>query len=178
MTGEFEYSLSQDDLVRAFRLMGRRKGSRRVVPLLWIGMVVCVIALALLIGTPARLFANPLLTALAGVATFLFALLVVVLLAAPAIQRRAAHATLSLNPNFEGPITVSFDDQEFRHHTAYSTAAYPWAKLYGWRADDRVTIVQPAPRLFFVVPHQILGDPALAALHDRLADSREGRLDV
>ena len=178
MTGEYEYSLSQDDLVRAFRLKGRRKGARRIVPLLWTGIAVCVIALVLLIGTPERLFANPLLTALAGAAAILFAILAALLLAAPTLRRRAAQATLSLNPNFEGPITVAFDEQAFHHRTAYSSAAYPWAKLYGWRADDRITIVQPAPQLFFVVPHQILGEAATAALHERLADSRHGRLNV
>lgn len=178
MTREFEYSLTEADLVSAFRLMGRRKGSRRIVPLLWIGVAVCVVALTFLIGTPERLFANPLLTGLAGAAVILFLILVMVLLAVPSMRRRAARSTLADNPNFEGPVQLALDERTFRHGTAYAKAAYPWGKLYGWRADERITIVQPAPQLFFVIPMQVLDEPARALLQAGLAQSRQGRLDV
>lgn len=165
-------------MIRAFRLMAQRKGTRRIAPLLWVAIGVCVTALILLIGTPERLFANPLLTALAGACAVLFVILAALLLALPSLRRRAARNTLALNPNFEGPIIVSFDADEFRHRTDFSSAAYPWDKLYGWRTDERVIIVQPAPQLFFALPCAVLDQPARAVLEAGLATTRRGRLDV
>lgn len=178
MSAEVTYTLSEDDLVHAFRLMGRRKNARRVLPLLYAGIAVCIVLLVLLIGSTARLFASPLLTALTGAAGILMLLLVVLLLLVPSLRRRAARATLAHNANFEGPFTVSFDEAEFRYRAPYSSAAYPWEKLHGWREDERIVVVHPAPQLFYTLPRLVLDEAALATLHAGLRRTRHGRLDV
>lgn len=178
MSHSLEYMPSEAELVRAFRLLGRRKGRRKVLPALWLGIALCVILLAVLIGSMDRLFSSPLLTAMAGAAAILFACLFALLLAAPALRRRAARATLAQNPNFEAPATLELDEDAFRHRARYASAAYPWDKLYGWRADGEVVVVQPTPQQFYVVPRRVLDVTSTAVLEDGLARSRQGRLDV
>lgn len=178
MSNSFEYSVGKGELARAFRLLGRRKGGRILVPALWVGILVCIVLLAVLIGRFDRLFASPVLTALSGAAAILMLCLIALLLAAPALRRQAARGTLAENPNFEGPAAVEFDETRFSHRAIYASATYPWDKLYGWRVDAQVVVVQPAPQAFYVVPRRVLDHAAYAVLEAGLARSRHGRLDV
>ena len=178
MIHELTYRLDEGDLIRAFRLLGRRRNARRVVPIFLAGIVGSVLALVLLIGSWERLFASPAMIALSAIAIFLASVLMGVYAALPSLRRRAARDTLAHNANFEEPVTISFDEREFRHRAVYAASQYPWEKLHGWREDEALVIVQPSTQLFYAIPRCLLDPEAEGVLLAGLARTDKGRLDV
>lgn len=180
MTAGFsaEFTVTEAHLVDALRLLGRRKRSRTLVPLLWLGVASCIALLGLLSGNWQAFSAFTIRSVLAGAAGILLLLLLALYAAVPSLRRRAARNTLATNPNFEVPVRVEFDDEAFGSSARYSSGRYPWKKLWGWREGPNMIVVHPTPQMFYIVPTDALYGDALAALRDGLSRSRKGRLDA
>lgn len=67
------------------------------------------------------------------------------------------------------------------HHCARRTGAgrigtqarYPWAQLWDWRDCERVLIVMPTPRNFYVLPKRNVDPAVLERLRGHLARARK-----
>jgi len=163
-------SLDEDDLHAAFRLLGRRN-RKQARPLMLLAILLAMLIVLLLAAFPGARFAffrSPLLSALSGVAIFLFLFLLIVLAITPRLLRRAARNTLAHHPGMNEPITHTIASQTFGIRTRYSDAAYPWERLHGWREDDRIVLVLLTHQLFYVVPKRMLRPEQLELLRERL----------
>lgn len=163
-------SLDEDDLHAAFRLLGRRN-RKRARPMLLLAILLALLIVMLLAAFPGARFAffnSPLLSALSGVAIFLFLAVLTLIAITPRLLRRAARNTLAHHPGMNEPITHTIGPETFGIRTSYSDAAYPWGRLHGWREDDRIMLVLLTHQLFYVVPKRMLRPEQLELLRERL----------
>ena len=87
------------------------------------------------------------------------------------LRRRAARSTLADHPGMAEPVTYSFGAEHFSVRATYTRASYPWAQLWDWREIERVIIVLPTPRNFYVLAKRGADTQALERLRGLLARS-------
>lgn len=173
MLDEISVILDEEDFIAAYRVpLKRRRASLLVLVL---AMMIALLITALLIRFPeARLafIQSPLIAALSGAVVLAATLVLLLLVSAPALRRRAARSTLDDHPGMRDPVQYTFDPEHFAARSTYSQARYPWAQLWDWRECDRVVIIFPTPRNFYVIPKRAVDPEAMARLRSYLVQVR------
>lgn len=174
MHDELTVVFDEEDFVDAYRPAPR---PRRISSLLLaLAAALGLLIVVLLIRFPdARLaFArSPLLMGLVGAVALAAALVATLLLAAPALRRRAARNTLRDHPGMNDPVNYRFDADGFAAQTTYTQAHYPWSKMWDWRETGRIILILPTPRNFYVVPKRGVDPNVLDRLRGYLAQTRK-----
>ena len=83
-----------------------------------------------------------------------------------------ARSTLDHHPGMRDPVDYAFDPEHFTVRSTYSQACYPWNQLWDWRESERVVIVMPTPRNFYVLPKRGMAPAAIDRLRGYLAQAR------
>lgn len=173
MDDSFTVNLEEDDFIDAFRPMPRPRRTSQLLLLLALALTLLVIVL--LIRFPearTALLASPITMALVGAVVLTATLVATLLIAAPALRRRAARNTLATHPGLRDPICYTFDAERFSVRTTYTQAQYPWSELWDWRESECVIIVLPSPRNFYVIPKRGLDPLLITRLKSNLAHAR------
>jgi hypothetical protein len=173
MRDELSLTLDELDFAEAYRAPSRPRWKSIIALLL--ALTVGLLIFLLFQFPEARLaFAtSPLLDGLAGVVIFVAILLALLLLAAPALRRRAGRSTLEGHPGMRDPVHYAFDAENFMVRTTYTQASYPWTQLWNWRETARVILVMPTPRNFYVIPKRGVDPAVLERLRRYLAQCRK-----
>jgi hypothetical protein len=153
MRDELTVTLTEDDFVEAYRPAPRPRRLARLMMVLALMLVLLIVTL--LVRFPEARFAfteSPLIIGLTGAVILAATLVFGLLLAAPALRRRAARSTLADHPGMRDPVHYAFDPDHFSARSTYTEASYPWAQLWDWRESEGVIIVMPTPRNFYVIP--------------------------
>ena len=109
MRDELTVTLDALDFAEAYRPPSRPR-RQRILALLIALTVGLLIALLLLFPEARAAFAHsPLIIGLSGVVIFVATLLAMLLLAAPALRRRAGRSTLEHHPGMRDPVHYEFD---------------------------------------------------------------------
>lgn len=166
--------VEEADFIEAYR-PARRQGRIANLVLILAAML-GLLVVALLIRFPEVRLAfrdSPLVIGLTGAVALAASIVTALLIAAPALRRRAARSTLIDHPGMTEPVTYSFDAEHFSVCSTYTQASYPWAQLWDWRETERVIIVLPTPRNFYVLPKHSADPEALERLRGFLASARK-----
>lgn len=170
---EFYVTLDEDDLAEAYRPAPR---PRRIQALLLVLALMLGLLIAILVshypGARSALMESKPIIGLLGAVILAASLVALLLLAAPALRRRAARSTLDHHPGMRDPSRYRLDNEFFDVRSAYTTARYPWQMLWDWRESERVVIIQPTPRHFYVIPKRSVAPDVLDRLRGRLARAR------
>jgi hypothetical protein len=173
MEDRFTVTLEEDDFIEVFRPAPRPRRVSFLLLLLALALTLLIIALLVRFpGAQAALLASPVTMGLVGAVVLAASLVAALLIAAPALRRRAARSTLATHPGLRDPICYTFDAERFSVRTTYTQAQYPWAELWDWRESERVVIVLPSPRNFYVIPKRGLEPLLLTRLKSNLAHAR------
>jgi hypothetical protein len=173
MQDEITVTLDEDDFVHAYRPAPRSKRAASLLLALAAAIALLIVLLLALFPDARLAFArSPLLDGLLGAVILAAALVVALLVAAPGLRRRAARNTRRDFPGMTDPIDYAFDEDAFAARSTYSQARYPWEQLWDWRETDRIVLILPTPRNFYVVPKRALDPEALDRLRRRLARTR------
>lgn len=174
MPDEFVVTLDEADFVDAYQPIPRRR--RHGVLLLLLALIVALLILALLVRFPEAKLAleeSRLVFALIGAILLAGVLVLGLLVASPVLRRRAARSTLTDHPGMLDPVHYAFDPEHFTVRSTYAQAQYPWDQLWDWRETERVLIVMPTPRNFYVVPKRGVDPAAIDRLKGYLGQSRK-----
>ena len=174
MRDEFVVTLDEADFVEAYQPARRRR--RYNALLIVLALIVTLLILALLVRFPEARFAleeSRLAFALIGTIVFAAMLVLGLLVASPALRRRAARSTINHHPGMLDPVRYAFDPEHFTVRSTYAQARYPWGQLWDWRETERVLIVMPTPRNFYVLPKRSVNPAAIDRLKAYLAQSRK-----
>ena len=174
MQDQFDVTLDEADFVEAYRPAPRRGRVANLALLL--AVMLALLLAALLIRFPdARMAFNesPLVIGLTGAVILAASLVVGLLIAAPALRRHAARSTLNDHPGMRDPMHYEFDPEQFRVRSTYTEASYPWHQLWDWRESERVLIVFPTPRNFYVIPKRGIDPEVLDRLRGYLSQARK-----
>lgn len=176
MRDEISTTLDEEDLVETYR---PRPRPRRLATLMLIlaFMLALLIAVLLIRFPEARvaLLGSPFVAGLIGAIILAASLVTTLLMAAPALRRRAARSTLHDHPGMLDPVNYTFDPEHFTVRTTYTSACYPWAQLWDWRESGRVLVILPTPRNFYVLPKRDVEPAVLERLRGYLAQARKRR---
>lgn len=173
MQDELSVTLDEQDLVEAYRPSARSR--RQSALTLILAAMLALLIVILVVRFPQARFAlagSPLVIGLAGAVALAASLVLMLLLSAPALRRRAARSTLNDHPGMGDPVFYRFDPERFTVHTTYTQAQYPWNLLWDWREGERVVVVMPTPRHFYVLPKRGIDPAVLARLRGYLAQVR------
>ena len=174
MRDELTVTLEQADFEEAYRPASRPRRQARLLLLLALLLASLIVLLLIRFPDARRAFAgSPLIHGLAGAVVLAAVLVAGLLAAAPALRRRAARGTLNDHPGMRDPIRYAFDAQEFAVSSTYTQAHYPWTELWDWRESDRVIVVMPTPRNFYVLPKRGVDPAVLDRLRGYLAQARK-----
>ena len=176
MRDELIVTLDEADFVEAYR--PARRPRRYAALLLLLALIIGLLVVALLVRFPdARLALekSPLAIGLAGAIILAATLLLGLLASAPALRRRAARSTLNDHPGMLDPVHFAFDPDHFMMRSTYAQARYPWAQLWDWRESERVLIVMPTPRNFYVLPKRDIDPAVVDRLRGYLSQARKRR---
>ena len=171
---EVTVTLDEEDFVEAYRPAPRPRRLATLVLLL--ALMLALLLVALLIRFPESRLAfaeSPLLMGLTGAVILAATLVLALLIAAPALRRRAARSTLADHPGMRDPVHYAFDPEHFAVRSTYAKASYPWPELWDWRESERVLIVMPTPRNFYVLPKRGVDPAVLERLRAYLAQVRK-----
>jgi len=174
MPDEITVTLDEQDFVHAYRPASRPKRAWSLL-LASAGVIALVIVLLVALFPDARLaFArSPLLDGLLGAGILAAMLAAALLIAAPGLRRRAARNTLRDFPGMTDPVHYGLDEDAFAARSTYSQARYPWEQMWDWRETDRIVLILPTPRNFYVVPKRALDPATLERLRSYLARTRK-----
>lgn len=173
MQDKLTVRLEEADFVEAYRPAPRPRRLAILVQLL--ALMLALLLVVLLVRFPDARSAfgeSPLIIGLTGAVVLAATLVLGLLMAAPALRRRAARSTLNDHPGMRDPVDYAFDAESFAVRSTYSQACYPWAQLWDWRENDRVLIVMPTPRNFYVVPKREVDPAVLERLRGYLGQAR------
>lgn len=173
MQDKITVTLEEADFVEAYRPAPRPRRLANLVLLL--ALMLALLLVVLLVRFPNARLAfteSPLIVGLTGAVILAASLVLGLLVAAPSLRRRAARSTLQDHPGMRDPMDYTFDPETFTVRTTYSQACYPWAQLWDWRENERVVIVMPTPRNFYVLPKRGVDPAVLERLRGRLAQVR------
>ena len=174
MADELTVTLDEEDFVHAYRPARRPKRATRILFVLAAVIALNIIVLVTYFPDAREAFTrSPLLDGLLGAVILAAVLVIALLIAAPSLRRRAARNTLRDFPGMADPVSYSFDDQSFAARSTYSEGRYPWEQMWDWRETDRIVLVLPTPRNFYVVPKRALDAAALDRLRGNLARTRK-----
>lgn len=170
MEDRFTVTLEEADFIEAYRPAPRPR--RLSFLLLLLAFMLALLIVVLLVCFPearSALMESRSVTALAGAVALAATLVVMLLIAAPALRRRAARSTLDEHPGMRDPVDYAFGPEHFTVRSTYARASYPWSQLWDWRESERVLIVMPAPRNFYVLPKRGMDPAAVERLRGYLA---------
>jgi amino acid transporter len=174
MSEQLSVTLEEADLVEAFRPPAR---PRRLAGLMLIlALMLALLIVALVVRFPDALLAfttSPIIIGLTGAVILAATLVLALLIAAPFLRRRLARSTLDHHPGMRDPVHYAFDPDYFTARTTYTQARYPWALLWDWRECERVLVVMPTPRNFYVVPKRGIEPAVLEQLRGYLSRVRK-----
>jgi hypothetical protein len=174
MHDEITVTFDEEDFIHAYRPAPRSKRATFVVLALATTLALLLIALVAMFPEARLAFSrSPLLAGLLGAVILAAALGAALLAAAPALRQKAARNTLRDFPGMADPIHYSFDAEGFAMRSTYSQARYPWDKLWDWRETERIVLVLPTPRNFYVIPKRDLAPDTLERLRAGLAQCRK-----
>lgn len=174
MKDEITVTLDAQDFIAAFRPPPRPRRLAALMLALALMLVLAIVALLVRFPEARSAFSSsPLIAGLAGAAILAATLVLVLLVAAPALRRRAARSTLDDHPGMRDPIHYAFDPEHFAMRSTYSQARYPWSQLWDWRECERVMVVMPTPRNFYVLPKRGVDPASLDRLRGYLAQARK-----
>ena len=166
--------LEEADFIEAYRPARRQGRIANLVLILAAVLGLLVLALVIRFPEARQAFkASPIVAGLTGAIALGASLVTALLLAAPMLRRRAARSTLVDHPGMTDPVTYSFDADRFSVCSTFTQASYPWGQLWDWRETERVIIVLPTPRNFYVLPKRGVDLPALERLRGHLAKTRK-----
>jgi len=176
MQDELSTTLNEEDLVEAYRPPPR---PRRLAALLLILALMLALLIAVLLirfpGARAALLASSLVVGLIGAVILAASLVILLLLAAPALRRRNARSTLDHHPGMRDPVHYILGPDRISVRTTYVSACYPWGQLWDWRESERVLIILPTPRNFYVLPKRDIDPAVLERLRGYLSQARRRR---
>lgn len=167
-------TLDESDLIDALRPSARPR--RLAALLLLLALMLAILILVLLVRYPeaqAAFMHSRSVIALTGAVLLAATLVSALLIAAPALRRRAARSMLNDHPGMCDPIRYAFDAEDFSVRTTYTCANYPWSELWDWRENDRVLIIMPTPRNFYVLPKRNVDPAALERLRGHMSRCRK-----
>ena len=174
MHEELTVTLTEADFVEAYRVPPRRRRAGMLVLLLAAMLGLLIVALVVRYpGARHALTHTPVTMGLLGAVLLCAGLVIALLLAAPALRRKAARSTLATQPGMDQPIRYLFDDAHLEVHTAYTHASYPWEVLWDWREASGVLIILPSPRNFYVLPTRGVDPAAMERLRGYLGRTRK-----
>ena len=174
MQDEISVIFQEADFAEVYRPNPRSRRLRSLVLLLAVTLVGLIIVLLIRFPSARYAFENSrLVIGLVGAVILAAALVSVLLIAAPALRRRAARNTLAHHPGLRDPVHYAFDSEQFSVRTTYTQASYPWPQLWDWRETERVLIVLPTPQNFYVIPKRGVDPAVLDRLRGRLAQARK-----
>jgi hypothetical protein len=174
MRDELIVTLDETDFVEAYRPARRPRRQARLVLVLALMIVLLIAVLLVQFPEARRAFKeSSFIIGLTGAVILAIVLLLGLLVAAPALRRRAARSTLHDHPGMRDPVHYEFDSEEFTVRSTYTQARYPWSQLWDWRESERVLIVMPTPRNFYVLPKRGVDHAVLERLRDYLAQARK-----
>jgi hypothetical protein len=174
MQDQITVTLEEEDFIDALRPPQRPK--RLSTLLLLLALMLALLIVALLVRFPearAALTRSPLVAGLTGAVILAASLVAALLIAAPALRRRAARSTLDDHPGMRDPIDYSFGPDGLGIRATYTQASYPWAQLWDWRETERVLIILPTPRNYYVIPKRGVDAAVLDRLRGYLAGARK-----
>ena len=174
MQDKLTVTLDETDFLEAYRPAPRPQ--RQAMLLLLLAVILGLLIVVLLVRFPEARLAfeeSPLVIGLTGAVVLAATLLLGLLVAAPALRRRAARSTLNDHPGMRDPVHYEFDSELFRVRSTYTQASYPWDQLWDWRESERVIIVMPTPRNFYVLPKRGVEPAVLERLRGYLAHARK-----
>ncbi len=116
---------------------------------------------------------SPLVIGLSGAVLLAAVLVIGLLVATPALRRRAARSTLLDHPGMLDAVHYEFDPDHFMVRSTYTAARFPWSQLWDWRETEGVIVVLPTPRNFYVIPKRGVDAAVLERLRERLAQVRK-----
>lgn len=174
MQDELSVILDEADFIEAYRAPQRSR--RQLTLVLLLALALALLIVALLVRFPSARYSfehSRLIIGLTGAVILAAGLVSALLIAAPSLRRRAARNTLENHPGLRDPVHYAFDSERFSVRTTYTHASYPWAQLWDWRENERVLIVLPTPRNFYVIPKRGIDPAVLDRLRGRLAHARK-----
>jgi hypothetical protein len=174
MPDELTVTFDEEYFVHAYRPARRPKRASSLV--LVIAAVVALDLVVLLVLFPdarAAFARSPLLAGLLGAVTLAAVLVAALLVATPPLRRRAARNTLRDFPGMTDPVHYSFDAEHFAVRSTYSQASYPWDQMWDWRETERIILILPTPRNFYVLPKRGVDPAALDRLRTYLTRTRK-----
>lgn len=170
MQDQISVTLQEEDFIDALRPHGRPR--RLSFLFLTLALMLALLIVALLVRFPearSALMGSPVIHGLLGAVILAASMVLSLLMAAPALRRRAAKSTLNHHPGMRDPIHYTFDADHFAVRTTYTQASYPWTKLWSWREGEYVLIVMPTPRNYYVIPKRDVAPAVLERLRGYLA---------
>lgn len=179
MSDEFCVSLDEQDLIEVYRPAPRPRRLQALLLLLAFMLALLIVALVVHYpGARLALAQSPLVVGLLGAVILAASLVALLLAAAPALRRRVARSTLDDHPGMRDPIYYTFDRDHFAIRSTFTEAQYPWAELWDWRETERVLIIMPSPRNFYVVPKRSADPAMIERLRGLLMGARRRRSAV
>ena len=174
MQDELTVTFDEHDFVDAYRPTPRRRGQTRVVFALIAVILALLIWLLVAVPETRRDFTDsPLVAGLSGAVIVLALLVGALLIAAPSLRRRAARNTLRNHPGMADPVHYSFDADSFEARSTYTQARYPWELMWDWRETDRIVLILPTPRNYYVLPKRGVDPALLDRLRGQLSRTRK-----
>jgi hypothetical protein len=174
MQDELSVTLNEADFIEAYRSPQRSRRQSSLVLLLALALALLIVLLLVRFPSARDAFEHSrLIIGLAGAVILAAALVLALLTAAPALRGRAARNTMENHPGVRDPVHYAFDSESFSVRTTYTQASYPWAQLWDWRESERVLIVLPTPRNFYVLPKRGVDPAVLDRLRGYLAHARK-----
>lgn len=166
--GDFTVTLREEDLYRGFLLNAANGRARPAL----IAVLICVLLILLLLAlSPPSIcvmLRSPSSMMLLGAVLLAALLLALVLAFRRPILRSMARRTLEQRRELGTPIQWAFDDETLRIVTRFTSSAFPWDALRGWREDQHVLLVYLADQLFHSVPKDQVDAAELDALRTAL----------
>ena len=173
MSDEVEVVLCEEDFVEAYKPAPRPRRLFYLTLVLALMLTALIIVLLVRFPDARTAFAtSPLLLGLTGAIALAALILFALVVAIPTLRRKAARSTLRDHPGMQDPVHYEFDDEQFAVRSTFASARYPWSQLWDWRETDRVIIVMPTPRNFYLVPKSQVDADILDRLRQRLAEVR------
>ena len=171
MTHSFEITLTERDLVDAFRLNARNPAIRPLI--LAAAVVAAILILLLAISPEARLSATsrPLTLMLEGALALAALLLVALAVFLRPIWRWMARRALAQRQDLANPIHYSFDEKGLSQAATFTNANYPWPALRSWRESEGILLVYISDQLFYPIPKSQVDEGTVDALRHALASS-------